>query len=110
MKLAQNLVGPGGSDAVEEARAPQTRSRIFERQLGVGPPVLDEVNCQGQYLPDRQLERDLAVLGCPRLGRPQASSIITVAHSRSNLPSAFTGRLALATPCWPMALTTKARE
>ena len=53
MNLAQNLVPPSGLDAAWEGPALQIMSRIFENQLGVVPPVLDDVNCQGQYLPDR---------------------------------------------------------
>ena len=53
MNLAQDLVLPGGSDAPREAQPLQIMSKGFERQLGVVPPVLDDVNCQGQYLPDR---------------------------------------------------------
>ena len=54
MNSAQNLVPPNGSDAPWEAEAPQIiMSRGFERQLGEVPPVLDDVDCQGQYLPDR---------------------------------------------------------
>ena len=53
MNLAQDLVAPSGSDAAHEARALQIVSRIFARQLGLVPLVLDDVNCQGQYLPDR---------------------------------------------------------
>ena len=54
MNLAQDLVPPNGSDAPWEAEAPQIiMSRGFERQFGVVPPVLDDVDCQGHYLPDR---------------------------------------------------------
>ena len=53
MNLAQNLVPPNGSDAPWEAQPPQIMSRKFERQLGLVPPVLGDIDCQGQYLPDR---------------------------------------------------------
>ena len=54
MNLAQDLVPPSGSDGPWEAEALQIiMSRGFERQFGVVPPVLDDVDCQGQYLPDR---------------------------------------------------------
>ena len=53
MNLAQGLVPPSRSDAPREAPALQIMSKGFERQLGVVPPVLNDVDCQGQYLPDR---------------------------------------------------------